>query len=154
MATDPYRNYKYEVEIDGFTRAGFSKVTGLKETTEKINYREGGDNESPRKLAGQTDFDDIVLERGMSIDNDFNNWRQQIYDVDQVEGNQGGDDYRRTVIIYLKNKAGTRVKQWTVKKAWPSEKADPDLDAGANDVAIETLTLANEGNKPQTLVTS
>jgi len=149
--SDIYRNFKYEVEINGFVRAGFSKVTGLNETTEVVEYREGGENETPRKLPGQTTYDNIVLERGMSNDSDFINWRKQIFDVDQAEGNQGNDEFRKTVTIYLKNKAGTRVKKWVVKKAWPAEKGNPDLDAMANDPAIETLTLAHEGIKESTL---
>jgi phage tail-like protein len=152
MPADPYRNFKFEVEVGGFTRAGFSKVTGLTETTEVIDYREGGENETPRRLPGQTTFDPVVLERGMSIDKDFQEWRKAVYDVDQVDGAQGDDNFRRTIIVYLKNKAGTRVKKWVVHRAWPSIESEADLDGGANDVLIESLTLANEGVKRTTLV--
>lgn len=147
---DPYRNFKFEVEIGGFVRAGFSKVTGLKHTVEKIEYREGGENETPRKLPGQSNYDDIVLERGMSNDSDFVDWIEEVFNLDNFEGNQGGENFRRNVVIYLKDKSGARVKKWTVYYAWPTEKASPDLDASANDVAIEMLTLANEGVKEQT----
>lgn len=148
---DVYRNMKFEVEIDGFVRAGFTKVSGLKESTESIDYREGGDNESPDKLPGQTTFDDITLERGMSTDSDFINWRKLIFNVDEGEGNQGDDNFRKTVVIYLKNKAGQRVKKWTVQRAWPKENGDPDLDATGNDVAIETMVLAHRGFVRETL---
>jgi len=144
---DPYRNFKFEVEIGGFVRAGFSKVTGLKHTVEAIEYREGGENETPRKLPGQSTYDNVVLERGMSTDTDFVDWIEEVFNLDQYNGDQGGEDFRRNVVVYLKNKAGTRVKKWTVYYAWPTEKASPDLDASANDVAIESLTLANEGVK-------
>jgi phage tail-like protein len=148
---DPYRNYKYDVEISGFLRAGFSKVTGLKHTVEVIEYREGGENETPRKLPGQSTFDNVTLERGMSTDSDFINWIEEVFNLDSSQGEQGGEDFRRTVVIYLKNKAGTRVKKWTVYRAWPTEKGNPDLDATANDVAIESLVLANEGVNEETL---
>lgn len=149
---DPYRNFKFEVEIDGFVRAGFSKVTGLKHTVEKIEYREGGENETMRKLPGQSSFDDIVLERGSSNDSDFIDWIEQVFTLDKAEGIQGNEEFRKTPVIYLKDKAGNRVKKWTIYRAWPSEKASPDLDASANDVAIESLTLANEGVKEETLI--
>jgi phage tail-like protein len=149
---DVYRNFKYEVEIDGFVRAGFSKITGLKETTESIEYREGGENETPHKLPGQTTYDDLTLERGMSNDSDFINWRKMIFNLDESDGAQGDDNFRKLVTIYLKNKAGTRVKKWTVYRAWPKEKGSPDLDASANEVAIETLVIANEGVKEENLV--
>lgn len=143
---DPYRNYKWEVEIAGFTRAGFSKVTGLKDTTEIIEYNETGNNETPQKLPGQTKFENLVLERGVSFDEDFQAWRKQVFDADKVSGNQGDNEsFRKDVTLYLKDKSGKRRVKWKVKRAWPSEKAIGDLDAKANDVLMETLTLAHEG---------
>jgi phage tail-like protein len=148
---DPYRNFKFEVEIDGFVRAGFSKVTGLSRTTEEISYREGGENETPHKLPGQTSFGDITLERGISDDDDFQSWSDTIFNVDQANGEQGGEDFRRKVVIYLKNKAGERRVKWTVFRAWPKELSAGDLDANANDVEIESMVLANEGIKRESL---
>lgn len=149
--SDPYRNFKFEVEVEGFVRAGFSKVSGLDHTVESIEYREGCDNESPRQLPGQSKFGEITLERGMSTDSDFVTWIQKIYDLDKVGGAQGDDNFRKNPVVYLKNKAGTRVKKWAIKKAWPNKKGNPDLDASGNDVAIESLTLVHEGCKETTL---
>ena len=59
---EPYRNFKYLVSIDGFTSGGFSKVSGLKMTTEVFEYREGGENTTVHKLPGQTKFDPVSLE--------------------------------------------------------------------------------------------
>jgi phage tail-like protein len=145
MSTDPYRSFKFEVEIAGFVRAGFSKVDGLGEETDALEYREGGDNESPRKVPGQTTFNDVTLERGMSVDTDFNVWRTQVYATEHHNGAQGGDDFRRTVYVYLKNKAGVRVKQWTLYRAWPKSKAVSTLDANTKEFLYETLVLAVEG---------
>lgn len=151
---DPYRNFKFEVEIAGFVRAGFSKVSGLKQTIEEIQYREGGENETPRKLPGQSMFEDITLERGMSNDSDFVDWIEQIFNLDNAEGQQGngvGDEFRRKVVIYLKDKTGARVVKWTVFNAWPKEDGTADLDASANDVLMASLVLANEGIKKEKL---
>lgn len=148
---DPYGNFKFEVEIDGFVRAGFSKVTGLKQTIEVIEYREGGENETPRKLPGQSKFEDVTFERGMSSDSDFVDWIQSVFNLDNSEGAQGDDEFRKTPVVYLKDKGGNRVKKWTIYRAWPNEKGSPDLDGSANDVAIETLVLTNEGIKEETL---
>jgi phage tail-like protein len=142
---DPYRNFKFEVEVQGFTLAGFSKVSGLTEKTEVIEYGEGGDNESPRKLPGRTTFGDITLEHGYSDNVDFILWRREIYSALNSNGLQGGDDFRRDITIFLKNKAGARVRRWDVYNAWPSEKNSPELNATGNEVAIESLVLCNEG---------
>jgi phage tail-like protein len=148
---DEYRNFKYEVEVEGFTRAGFAKVSGLKQTTEVIEYREGGENETPRKLPGQTKFENITLERGVSFDSDFIDWTNSIYNVDNANGIQGDDNFRRQIVIYLKDKAGNRVMKWTVSNAWPTETGEEDLDSMGNDVLRETITLANEGVKREKL---
>jgi phage tail-like protein len=148
---DPYRNFKFEVEIDGFVRAGFSKVSGLSRTTEDIEYREGGENESPHKLPGQTSFSDVTLSRGVSDDEDFQNWSDTIFNVDQVDGEQGDENFRRTVVVYLKNKAGDRVIKWTILRAWPKEFSTEDLDGAGNDALIDNLVLVNEGIKRERL---
>lgn len=149
---DPYRNFKYEVEITGFVRAGFSMVSGLSETTEDITYREGGENETPHHLPGQTTFGDITLSRGASTDSDFIDWREEIFDIDKANGEQGDvETFRRDVTVYLKNKAGTRVKRWKIKRAWPKEFSIDDLDANGNAVLIESVVLCNEGIKSETL---
>jgi len=145
---DPYRNFKFEVEIDGFVRGGFATVSGLSETTEDITYREGGENETPHHIPGQTTFGDVTLGRGMSTDDDLTNWRNEIFNIDNAEGVQGDNEtFRKTVVIHLKDKSGGRVKKWTVTRAWPKEYTTEDLDANANAVLINTLVLANEGIK-------
>jgi len=149
---DPYRNFKFEVEIDGFVRAGFSMVSGLSDTTEDITYREGGENETPHHLPGQTTFNDLTLSRGSSDDSDFISWREEIFDIDKSNGAQGDNEsFRRSLTIYLKDKSGARVKKWKVRRAWPKEFTTEDLDASGNDVLIENIVLANEGVKKETL---
>lgn len=150
--TDPYRNFKFEVEINGFTRAGFSVVSGLSETTEDITYREGGENETPHHLPGQTTYGDVTLSRGISDDDDFINWREEIFNLDQANGQQGDNEtFRKTVVVKLKDKSGAAVKKWTIKRAWPKEFSSEDLDANANAVAIQNIVLANEGIKYESL---
>lgn len=147
---DPYRNFKFEVEITGFARAGFAKVEGLGHSVESIAYREGGENEVMLQLPGQSKFEDVTLERGMTEDTDFLDWINGIFDLDNAKGSQGAvEDFRKTVVIYLKDKSGTRVRKWTVINAWPKDKKTGGLDAKANDVLLTTLVLANEGVKEE-----
>lgn len=149
---DPFRNFKFIVEIDGFIRAGFNKISGLKRTVDVTEYREGADNDTKRKLPGQTKFDNVTFERGQSNDSDFIDWANEIFKLDSVDGqNPPADTFRKRVVIYLKDKAGTRVKKWTLKDAWPAEVADGDLDAGSSDVLPETLVLAHEGMTKENL---
>jgi phage tail-like protein len=140
------------VEIDGFTHAGFNKVTGLKAVTAVIDYREGGENDTTRKLPGQTGFDPVTFERGMSNNLDFIGWRNEIYDVDSVDGQGEVEGFRKIIVVFLKDKSGARVKKWTIKNAWPSEQSVSDLDGSANEVVMESMVVQNEGIKEQMLV--
>lgn len=160
---DPFRNFRFEVEIDNtFTRLGFQKVSGLKESTEVIDYREGGDVDTVRKLPGMTSYEPITLERGIATDTDMQDWRRQIRDLDAAppspfptsdpKGDGAVDGFRKTVFIFLRDKSNRRVKRWTVYRAWPSALEVDDLDATANDVLIERLVLQNEGIKLDSLI--
>ena len=51
---DPYRDFKFQIVIDGQPVAGLTKVSALHKITEVVEYREGGDPTSSRKLPGRT----------------------------------------------------------------------------------------------------
>ncbi len=61
---DPYGQFNFLIEIDGITRAGFSEVSGLTTDTNVIEYREGDEVTTVRKLAGLIKYTNIVLKRG------------------------------------------------------------------------------------------
>ena len=143
---DPYRNFKYELVIDGMVRAGWHKVSGLKGTTAVTEYREGGDNDTKKKLVGQTSFENVTLTRGNSNESDIVDWRRLIFSLDGVNGNNPpAEGFRKRVTIYLKDKDGSRVKKWVLKRAWPCEDGDDDLDAMSDDVLMEEMVLCHEG---------
>ena len=65
---DPYAQYNFLVEIDGITRAGFTEVGGLDTEQDIIEYREGGDTATKRKLPGLRKYSNITLKRGFTAD--------------------------------------------------------------------------------------
>ena len=65
---DPYKNFKFRVKWDGRYVAGISKVSGLSRTTQVVSHREGGAPSSTRKSPGQTDYEAVTLERGVTHD--------------------------------------------------------------------------------------
>jgi phage tail-like protein len=152
---DPYRGFKFKVVIDGFTKAGFQKVSGLKEATEVTDYREGTDAVTPRKLPGLTSYDNVTLEHGLSNNQDFRKWRQQIVNLGKEAGAAGDGpagtapplEFRKTVVISLFDKGGNEVKQYELLEAWPASLEIGDLDAMSSDVVIESLELTHEGLK-------
>jgi len=151
VRSDPFRGFKFRVQIDGFgSEVAFSKVTGLTQETEVVEYREGDDPVTMRKLPGLTTFEDIVLERGLQRGNQLELWREEVVqagldkNAESPDGTTTGD-FRRNVVIKMFDKNGENVKTWEVFAAWPMGLEIPDLDAASSDVIIQTLTLANEG---------
>ena len=64
---DPYTGYNFSVELDGITRAGFRECSGLENSQNAGEYREGTDkNLSVRKLPGLVTHSDITLSRGIT----------------------------------------------------------------------------------------
>jgi len=142
---DPYRNFKFHVVWDQRVVAGISKVGALKRTTEVVSHREGNDISTDRRSPGRTNFEAISLERGVSFDDEFQKWANLVYSTDG-DGAVSLKNFRKDMTINLKNLQGVVVRSYKVFRCWPSEyTALPELDGNANAVAIQSLTLQNEG---------
>ncbi len=133
---DPYMNYNFLVELDGITRAAFKECSGLNNTTDPVDYREGGENTTVRKLPGKTTYSEISLKWGMTDSDELYKWRKTVVD---------GKIERKNGSIILLDAQGNEKLRWNFVNAWPSKWEGPTFDATANDVALETLTLVHEG---------
>ena len=165
---DPIRNFKFKVVYPtqgGFGSAGFSRVSGLKETTEVVEYREGTDAVRMRKLPGQTSFDNVTMERGLTTDRELLNWRRLVVNIPGGGGRQLGsaspgavagpggeslgDLLRRNVTVALGDyfaEAGTQgAWVWTMIDAWPVSLEASEFAGDGNDVALETVEFTHEG---------
>jgi phage tail-like protein len=144
---DPYKNYKFRVMWDGRYVAGISKVSALRRTTEVVKHRTGGDPSTSRKSPGQSEFEAVTLERGVTHDIDFEQWANKVWNFGAGRGGEVSlRDFRKDVILDVFNEAGQKVLSYRIFRCWVSEyQALPELDAGANAVAIQTLKLENEG---------
>jgi phage tail-like protein len=144
---DPYKNFKFRVKWDGKYVAGVSKIGALSRSTEVVDHREGGDPSTVRRSPGQTTFEPITLERGVTHDTEFEKWANKVWNLGSGLGAEVSlKDFRKDIIIELYNEAGQLAIAYKVYRCWVSEyQAIPELDASANAVAIQTLTLQNEG---------
>ena len=144
---DPYKNFKFRVRWDGRYVAGLSKVGALKRTTEVVKHREGGDPSSSRKSPGRTEFEAITLERGVTHDPEFERWANRVWNWgSNLVSEVSLQDFRKEIILEVYNEAGQLAIAYKIYRCWVSEfQALPDLDANANEVAIQTLKLENEG---------
>lgn len=147
QSPDPYLNFKFRLKWNGNYVAGVSKCSALKRSTEATKFREGGDPSTQRVLPGQTSFEPITLERGMTQDLEFETWVSQVWNYRAGQGMESSlANFRRNITLEFYNAAGQMVYSYNIYNAWPSEYvAMPELDASSNAVAIQTLVLQNEG---------
>jgi phage tail-like protein len=150
---DPYKNFKFRVKWDGREVAGITRVSGLRRRTDVIEHREGGDPSTSRKSPGRTKYEPITLERGVTHDSAFEDWANKVWRLGASGSEVSLKDFRKDVTIELYNEAGQLVIAYRVYRCWVSEfQALPDLDAGVSAVAIQSITLENEGWERDTAV--
>ncbi len=152
---DPYKNFKFRVKWDGRYVAGVSKVGALKRTTEVVKHRSGGDPSSSRKSPGRSEYEALMLHRGVTHDVEFEQWANKVWNYGSGLGAETSlKDFRKDLILEMYNEAGQLVIAYKVYRCWVSEfEALPELDANANAVAIQTIKLENEGWERDTAVT-
>jgi phage tail-like protein len=138
---DPLRNFRYRLEIDSITQAGFSEAAIGETTIDAVDYREGTDPPHVRKLSGLTKYGNITLKWGLTVGAtalDLFKWHAEI-SAGQIK------DKRKKVVIVVQDEAGADAARFVVSDAWPIKYDPSDLNAKGNEVMIETLELANEG---------
>lgn len=136
--TDPYRNYRFRVVIDGIQIASFSDASVPDISVDTVGYREGTDAPYERKLSGLVKYGNISLKKGLTDSLDLYNWHQQVVQ-------KGAAGARKNLSLILIDEAGDDKAQWDVVEAWPIKYDPSDFSAKGNDVMVETLELVHEG---------
>lgn len=139
----PYRVFRYRVEIEGLSRAGFSEVSGMNLSTDVVEYREGDDlRNTPRKLQGLTKFGNVTFRWGLTDDSDFLEW---IYSVAPTNQAPPTGIQRKNITVTLIDDAGNDGPQWQLINCWPTGYNVPDLNGLGGEVAISSLEICHEG---------
>lgn len=139
---DPYPAYNFEVVVAGISDDGrsvkgsFHEVAGLEAEVDVIEYRNGSESNTVRKLPGLTKFTNITLKRGIVGDLTFWNWL-----LAAMQGNV----QRASVAIILLDENRNPVMRWNFIRAWPCKWTGSVLNAKCNEVAIEILEICHEG---------
>jgi len=135
---DPLRGFRFLVEIDGIVQAGFQEVTVPESAQDPIEYREGTDRPTARKIPGLIKYGNVVLKWGSTDSLELSNWRKMVED-----GKMG--EARRNMAIIVLDEEGNEGARWVFNDAWPTKYDAPDLKGTGNEIAIETLEIAHEG---------
>ncbi len=148
-------------------KMGFVSLSGLSITTEPIAYREGGYNTNVHQIPGQSAFTPITLSKGVMLGQDSNmKWMKRLFSVITPSITQGvGAGFRCDIDIAVLShpnpqastgaaatqaQANTAAEQHTslrfkVYNAWISSLSYSNLDAGANTLMVEEMSLVHEG---------
>ena len=141
LRDDPYLGYNFQVIVtqvsdDGEAVSGsFSEASGLDVKVPPIMYRNGSEPLFKRKLPGLQEYTDLTFKRGITGHIGFWNWI-----VEALNG-----QVRRTAgSVLLLDENRVEVMRWNFDRAWPCQYTGPTLNAGNNEVAIETLVICHE----------
>ena len=131
---EPYMAYKFRLLWNGATVAAFSTLSPLTPAAEA---------HGAQKPPVRTKYEPITLERGVTHDTGFQSWASQATTPPAV-----GTPARplRDLTLEVMNEAGAVATTYTLRGCSVSEYAAlPDLDAGANAIAIQHIKLENRG---------
>jgi phage tail-like protein len=133
---DPYAQFNFLVEIDGVARGGFSEASGLNAEQDVVEYREGSEDTTVRKLVGLKTFPNIMLRRGWTQDLDLWLWRKTVLE---------GVTERRSGSIVLLDEARQEALRFNFREGWICKWEGPQLNATTNEAAIESIEICHEG---------
>jgi phage tail-like protein len=173
LMSDPVRNFKFLVTFnptadwtkgDKPMKMGFVSLSGLSVTTEPIAYREGGYNTNVHQIPGQSAFTPITLSKGVLLGQDSNaKWMKRLFSVLTPSLTTGvGQGFRTDLDIQVLSHPNPQADtggasqaslpedqhtslRFKVYNAWISSLSYSNLDAGANTLMVEEMSLVHEG---------
>lgn len=156
ITTDPLRNFKFvftisKINLPGIVQLGFMSVSGLSVSTPAINYREGGNNTTTKKMPGQSEFPPITCQRGVAVGSNIVwDWYRQIFSALQGGGIANGGDFRCDATLEVLDHPVTvgtsNVKaRFNIYNMWPTSIQFSDFDAGGNALLMQNMSLEYEG---------
>ena len=133
---DPYAQFNFIIELDGLEVAGFTETGGLMAESDVVEYREGSDEPTVRKLPGLRKYGNITVKRGYTQSTELWDWRKSTED---------GQTERRDGTIILLDEGRNRVLQWLFRNGWISKYEGAALNSTTSEAAIESIEIAHEG---------
>jgi len=135
---EAYLPKSFGIEFDGVETAKFMRCEGLEAETYIYEVEEGGLNTTTHKFFGRTRYPVIVLENGITDNNDLWNWyKDTVLSEEEIERKDG------SIVMY--DNEGTELKRWNFYKALPCRWVGPKLASNMDGVAIERIEFVHEG---------
>ena len=133
---DPFPAFRFTVVFDELPECGFSDCSGRQMEIEAQEYVEGGLNTHTWKFPTRTKQQNLTLKRGV-VDKKLWDW---LHDI-----STGVIKPRSGTITVFDVSGKAPVMKFQIQKAFPVKWIGPELNAGQNNLAMETLELAHQG---------
>jgi len=147
-------------EIDWLPKGkvGFTNVSGLGNSTESIEYKEGNDLYGGQFPGRSRPTGEVTLSRGLDLAGYLARWRSAILERTTLPGAYARCDLiielyaRQGVEGVAQSIAGPElIQRWVIPKAWPKDYNVDDLDSrGGTEVTIQRVVMACQ-NVPELL---
>lgn len=125
--------FRFLVEVDDIKQGVFTECTLPVIEWEMTEVKEGGLNSHTHQLPGRRKGAKVTLKNGLA----------KVGLLEWYLKCMGEPPFtRRSVTITLFNSANKPVITWNIAEAFPVKWTGPDLKAGENSIAIQTLELA------------
>ncbi len=144
-----WNKFKFLIEIDGITYAGFQTCSELSAELAKIEHYEAG-SLIPNKSPGRLTYADITLERGATIDLELFVWFESTAKASAGLGGAGliDDAYKRTLDVVVLDRDDSELQRWTVTNAWPMKFVAGSWDNKSDEKVITSVVLAYDFFEP------
>jgi phage tail-like protein len=135
-ATFPMPKFYFSVQIAGDT-ATFQEMTGLETEVQQIAYRQSDSRHfDPIQMPGLGKPGNVTMRKGIFPNsNKLWDWFSQI---------KMNTITRQTMTISLVDATGTPQMVRTLNNAWATKISGTDLQSEGNEVAVESIEVANE----------
>lgn len=138
MVNDQYAvSFYFSVTVDGESY-GFQEVQGISKESGFEEVKSGGENRFKYRLPTSTKYKNLVLKRGMALENShLIQWLQATIDAGLNEPVE-----TKNISVQLLNAAGETSIEWSFVNAYPVKYVVSDLHSQKNELLIETIELA------------
>ena len=137
---DPIAAWSFALEIQSVQEAVFREAEGFSNENEVIEYKQQGKDGKTiyHKIPGNLKWSNITLKRGITDNLKLWEWRKKV-----VDGKIESERKDGSIVGY--NEDGTEVVRYNFKRGWPCKWEASGMNAGGNEVIVETIEIAHEG---------
>ena len=145
---DPIVGTNFFLELDGVQIATFRECGGVEVEVEVIESKEMDPTGKMviRKIPGANKYAPVTLKKGQT--SNISLWKEFAKSLgpQNIGGMRTGSFKRCTGAIVLKDATGAKeVARYDFVEAWISKYKGGDLNATANNLALEEVTIVHEG---------